>query len=91
MLDVATPGPGEYVDRLEPVLRETDVFLPNTDEADLILNEPDPLAQALAFREMGARHVVITRGEHGAIAVSRRPPRPGRHLPDRFRRRIRRR
>ncbi len=71
VLDVATPGPADYLTPLGPVLRETDVFLPNADEAALILGgERDPLAQALAFRELGARRVVITRGEHGAIAVS---------------------
>ena len=70
VLDVATPGPGAYLDQLAPVLAETDVFLPNTDEADLILREPDPLRQAIAFHAMGARRVVVTRGEHGAIAVS---------------------
>jgi sugar/nucleoside kinase (ribokinase family) len=70
VLDVATPGPGEYLEQLRPVLQETDVFLPNTDEADLILSEPDPMKQAIAFRALGARRVVITCGEHGAISVS---------------------
>jgi sugar/nucleoside kinase (ribokinase family) len=70
VLDVATPGPGDYLPHLRPVLPETDVFLPNSDEAALILGESDPLKQALAFREMGARRVVITQGEHGAVAVS---------------------
>jgi sugar/nucleoside kinase (ribokinase family) len=70
MLDVATPGLGDYLPHLKPVLPETDIFLPNTDEATLILGEADPLRQALAFRDLGARRVVITRGEHGAIAVS---------------------
>jgi sugar/nucleoside kinase (ribokinase family) len=70
VLDVATPGPGDYLPLLRPVLPETDVFLPNTDEAALILGESDPLRQALAFRDLGARRVVITRGERGAVAVS---------------------
>ena len=38
----------------------------------LILGETDPVRQALAFRDLGARRVVITRGEHGAVAVSGR-------------------
>ena len=71
VLDVAAPGVGAYVGRLAPVLRETDVFLPNIDEADLILGEPDPVRQADLFRSMGAKLVVITRGEHG-----RRSPSP---------------
>ena len=70
VLDVATPGPGAYLPLLRPVLPETDVFLPNTDEAALILGETDPVRQALAFRDLGAGRVVITRGAHGAIAVS---------------------
>ena len=70
VLDVCTPGPADYLRHLRPVLPETDVFLPNADEAALILGESDPLRQALAFRDLGARRVVITRGEQGAIAVS---------------------
>lgn len=70
VLDVATPGPADYLRLLRPVLPETDVFLPNADEAALILGEPDPVRQADAFRSLGARRVVITRGEHGAVSVS---------------------
>ena len=70
VLDVATPGPADYLPMLRPVLPFTDVFLPNTDEASLILGVSDPTRQALIFRDLGARRVVITRGEHGSIAVS---------------------
>ncbi|OJW13095.1 MAG: carbohydrate kinase [Planctomycetales bacterium 71-10] len=70
VLDVVTPGPSDHLDRLRPILPETDVFLPNTDEAALILGEDDPLRQALGFRDLGARRVVVTRGERGAVAVS---------------------
>ena len=70
VLDVATPGPGEYLRHLLPVLPHTDVFLPNTDESALILNEADPVRQALAFREAGAGRVVITCGDLGAVAAS---------------------
>jgi sugar/nucleoside kinase (ribokinase family) len=70
LLDVATPGPGNYVEPLRVVLPHTDVFVPNTDEAGLILGEADPVRQALAFHDMGARRVVITRGKLGAISVS---------------------
>ena len=42
LLDVATPGPGQYLDRLKVVLPETDIFVPNTDEAELILGEIRP-------------------------------------------------
>jgi sugar/nucleoside kinase (ribokinase family) len=70
VLDVATPGPADYLRHLRPVLPETDVFLPNTDEATLILGESDPVRQADAFRALGARRVVVTCGERGAVAVS---------------------
>jgi sugar/nucleoside kinase (ribokinase family) len=70
LLDVATPGPGQYLDRLRVVLPETDIFVPNTDEAALILGERDPVRQARAFRELGARRVVITLGERGVISLS---------------------
>ncbi|WP_406700117.1 carbohydrate kinase family protein [Singulisphaera sp. Ch08] len=70
VLDVATPGPGDYLRHLRAVLPETDVFLPNTDEAALILGETDPVRQALAFRDLGAGCVVITCGERGAVVVS---------------------
>ena len=70
LLDVATPGPGQYLDRLEVVLPHTDIFVPNTDEAELILGETDPVRQARAFRDLGARRVVITMGERGVISVS---------------------
>ncbi len=70
LLDVATPGPGRYLEPLKVVLPHTDVFVPNTDEAELILGESDPVRQALAFHEMGAKRVVITRGERGVVSVS---------------------
>jgi len=37
VLDVAIPGPGDYLEPLRVVLPQTDVFLPNSDEAALIL------------------------------------------------------
>jgi sugar/nucleoside kinase (ribokinase family) len=70
LLDVVTPGPGAYIEPLRTVLPHTDVFVPNTDEAALILGETDPVRQARIFHEMGARRVVITRGEHGLVSYS---------------------
>jgi sugar/nucleoside kinase (ribokinase family) len=70
LLDVATPGPGQYLDRLKVVLPHTDLFVPNTDEAQLILGETDPVRQAQAFHEIGARQIVITRGKWGVVSVS---------------------
>jgi len=70
VLDVAIPGPGDYLEPLRVVLPHTDLFVPNTDEAALILGETDPVRQAQAFHAMGARRVVVTLGSRGAIAVS---------------------
>ena len=71
LLDVACPGGTDYLRLVEPVLAETDVFLPNSHEAELILGgETDPVKQAQAFRDMGAKRVVITRGDEGAVALS---------------------
>jgi sugar/nucleoside kinase (ribokinase family) len=71
VLDVCTPGPADYLTDLRPVLAETDVFLPNTDEATLILGETDPVRQAEAFHAMGAGRVVITCGSQGSVVVSK--------------------
>jgi sugar/nucleoside kinase (ribokinase family) len=70
VLDVAIAQTGNYIDPLRVVLPHTDVFLPNADEAALILGESDPLTQARAFHELGARRVVVTCGALGAVAVS---------------------
>ncbi len=69
VLDVGIPGPGEYTSRLTELLPHVDVFLPNDDEAQMILGESDPQQQALRFHEMGAKTVVITCGEHGSFLV----------------------
>ena len=72
MLDIVLPGPGDHWRLLEPVLAETDVFLPNQDEAAVITGQADPLAQAERFRAAGARTVVITCGHAGSVLVSAR-------------------
>ena len=70
VLDVVVPGPGEHWSKLEPLLAETDVFLPNEDEAAIITGLTDPLDQAQRFRDAGAGTVVITRGERGTLLVN---------------------
>jgi sugar/nucleoside kinase (ribokinase family) len=69
VIDVATPGPADYLPRLVPVLPHVDAFLPNDDEAALILGPGDPLDHARKFHDMGAKLVVITRGEEGAVII----------------------
>jgi sugar/nucleoside kinase (ribokinase family) len=72
VLDVVTPGPGDYLPQLEKLLPYVDVFLPNDHEGQLITGEADPLRQAEVFRQLGARTVVITRGAEGAVLVNER-------------------
>lgn len=67
MVDVVVPGPGDYRRHLEPLLPETDIFLPNNDEALLLTGERDPRRQAEWFRAAGARTVVITCGGQGTV------------------------
>jgi sugar/nucleoside kinase (ribokinase family) len=69
VLDVATPGPADYLPRLEKLLPHVDVFLPNNHEAELISGERDPLRQAEFFHRLGAGAAVITLGVEGAILV----------------------
>jgi sugar/nucleoside kinase (ribokinase family) len=63
-------GKGTPWERLAPILAETDVFLPNEDEARLITGKSDPVAQAEQFRAAGAKTVVITCGGAGSILLS---------------------
>ena len=71
VLDVVTPGPADYLPRLEKLLPHVDVFLPNDHEAALILGETDVLRQAERFHQLGARTVVVTQGERGSVLVGR--------------------
>jgi sugar/nucleoside kinase (ribokinase family) len=70
VLDVVTPGPENYVPRLEPLLPHVDVFLPNNHEAELITGESDPLRQAERFRRLGAATTIITLGDAGAVLLA---------------------
>jgi sugar/nucleoside kinase (ribokinase family) len=72
VLDVVTPGPGDYLPRLEPLLPQVDVFLPNNHEGELISGEADPLRQAEAFCRRGAGTTIVTLGDRGSVLVSGR-------------------
>lgn len=69
VLDVVTPGPGDYLPQLERLLPHVDVFMPNNHEAELMTGERDPLRQAERFRHLGAHTVIITLGGEGAILI----------------------
>jgi sugar/nucleoside kinase (ribokinase family) len=70
VLDVGIPRPGQYLSQLEKLLPLVDVFLPNDDESEIILNEADSRQQAVRFHSMGAKTVVITCGEKGSVLVN---------------------
>ena len=70
VLDVVTPGPADYLSRLEPVLPEVDVFLPNNHEAELITGECDPMRQAERFHALGAKTAIVTLGERGSVLAT---------------------
>ncbi|MBX3415040.1 MAG: carbohydrate kinase family protein [Pirellulales bacterium] len=70
VLDIVLPGAGDHWPRLAPVLPETDVFLPNFDEALAITGLDDPMCQAERFVAAGARTAVITCGGDGTVLVS---------------------
>ncbi len=70
MLDVVLPGSGDHWSRLAPVLAETDIFLPNSDEAAAITGLSEPEAQAERFLAAGAGTAVITCGGAGTILAT---------------------
>ncbi len=72
VLDVVLPGAGEHWNELRRLLAETDVFLPNRDEAAAITGHADPLRQAQQFLDAGAGAVAITAGEEGTWLVTPR-------------------
>lgn len=71
VLDVAIPKPGNYMDRLDRLLRNVDVFLPNSHEGELITGKRDPVEQAELFQRLGAGTVVITMGGEGSVLVQK--------------------
>ena len=70
VLDIVLPGPGDHWSELAPVLAETDVFLPNDDEAALITGLDDPCRQAERFHSAGVGTVAITCGGRGTVLLS---------------------
>ena len=71
VLDVVTPGPADYLSRLEPLLPEVDVFLPNNHEAELITGEYDPMTQAERFHALGAKTAIVTLGDRGSVLATK--------------------
>jgi len=70
VVDVVVSQSWNGADELRQLLPWIDYFLPNNDEARMITGESDALDQLRAFRDAGARRVVITRGSAGSVAAS---------------------
>jgi len=71
ILDVVINDPAAVADMLIAVLPETDLFLPNRDEARMLTGLTDPIAQARRFRDWGAASVVVTAAAEGAYLSTR--------------------
>lgn len=69
VVDVIVPHGVRGMAKLKPLLPFIDVFVPNEDEARAFTGLTDPLDQLRAFESAGANTVIITRGEHGSIAL----------------------
>jgi sugar/nucleoside kinase (ribokinase family) len=72
VLDIVMPGPGDHMGKLAPVLPETDLFMPNADEAAVLTGLAAPVAQAERFVAAGAGAAVITCGDAGSVLISRK-------------------
>ncbi len=72
LLDVVGVADRASFDRVALMLPETDVFLPNDDEAAALTGLSDPVEQAERFRDAGAQTVVITQGDKGSLLVGDR-------------------
>lgn len=69
VLDVVFVQRDDCFEKVALLLPETDVFLPSDDEGTILTGLTDPIDQANALRDAGARTVVITRGEAGALLI----------------------
>jgi sugar/nucleoside kinase (ribokinase family) len=69
VLDVVIPTGFAYDGELDGVLPDTDVFLPNNDEAEMLTGEVDPVRQADLLLGKGAETVVVTLGGEGLLCA----------------------
>jgi len=70
VLDVVTPGAGDHISKLKPILPFVDVFLPNDAEAKLISGIEKPIEQAKYFKSLGVKTSIITLGNQGTILLT---------------------
>jgi len=70
VLDVVTPGAGDHIAKLKPILPFVDVFLPNDAEAKMISRIEKPIEQAKYFKSLGVKTSIITLGNQGTILLT---------------------
>lgn len=58
-------------ERLVEVLRKTDLFVINDSEARLFMDTRNTITAGHRLLELGPRHVVVKKGEHGALLFGR--------------------
>ncbi len=68
VVDVVIPQNSPIPQDLGPLLRLSDYFMPNDDEAFLLTGLSDPHEQLRVFLKMGAQTVFITLGRKGVLA-----------------------
>jgi sugar/nucleoside kinase (ribokinase family) len=69
VVDVVLPTNFQRASEMEKLLPYVDWFLPNDAEAAVLSGETDPLKAISVFRDWGARGLVVTLGERGAVGV----------------------
>jgi len=69
VVDVALPADLTGMTALRELLPHVDYFVPNDDEARAFTGVTDTRDQLEAFKSAGGRTVIITCGEHGAVAA----------------------
>jgi sugar/nucleoside kinase (ribokinase family) len=69
VVDVVLPTNFQRASEMEKLLPYVDWFLPNDAEAAVLTGETDPLKAISVFRDWGARGLVVTLGERGAVGV----------------------
>lgn len=69
VVDVVIPENAHQVGDISALLRLSDYFLPNEDEAQILTGSADPLEQLRALMRMGGNTVFVTRGSKGSLAA----------------------
>lgn len=69
VVTVAVPQPFGQMKDLIRLLPMIDYFLPNDDEARLFTRRENPVDQAAALQEAGAKTAIVTCGARGAVAA----------------------